>query len=79
MKESKKRHLPTISRGVLKYTKECNPSNAVPYCGEFYSILLSVCELERREKKKRQNAENVLGFFHALACVRAERLALSGM
>ena len=36
---------------ALKCTKECNPSNAVEYCGGMFSIFLIVCELERWKKK----------------------------
>ena len=48
-----KRHLSTIPHGNLKCTKECNPSNTMQYCDDFFflSIFPIICELERREKK----------------------------
>ena len=65
-----------LPHSVLKYTKECNPSNATKYC------VLIIHELEYRRRlrirRKRRNADNAFDIFHVLSHVHMEEwLALS--
>ena len=47
VRRSRKSVICRLPLSALKHTKECNPLNAVQYCGEIVSIFLIIRELER--------------------------------